>query len=292
MGVLRNLRTAVLHPHIFAHYAYFETHRRLSGRTPTLPMPKGGRLHSAERFNDYWSICVQRPGDAEYQLIEGLLPERSATVVDVGANVGAWSVLAGSTGRVGRIVAFEPAHRYCQAWHTNMAANGVRGATLIQAAASDESGVARFRADPALPLHGRFDRGVLYASDCIMEVAVARLDEILLALGVTSVDLLKVDVEGAEPAVMRGAKGLLERQAVRAIFIEFIIEHMEDMGEDPQAFVDAIVGNGYALHAIQPDGRVGRALDPAHVVNERRVAPNAPNRPWHEINIVALRAEA
>ena len=80
-----------------------------------------------------------------------------------------------------------------------------------------------------------------------MEVATVRLDEILPAMGVTKIDLLKVDVEGAEPAVLRGAKNFLERRAVGAMFLEFIIEHMEDMGEDPEEFVDAIVGYGLCL---------------------------------------------
>ena len=46
---------------------------------------------------------------------------------------------------------------------------------------------------------------------------------------------------------------------------------------------------GFALHAIASDGAIGRQLDPAAVVDERRVAPEAPPRPFHEINLVAIR---
>ncbi|WP_394729441.1 FkbM family methyltransferase [Altererythrobacter sp. GH1-8] len=289
MGFLRNLRTAVLKPGILVQYVFFHLARRFLGRPPTLPMPKGMRLHPAGRFNDYRSVYIQRPGEQELRLVASLLPKINSTIVDVGANVGAFTMLASSTGSAGRIIAFEPAHRYCQAFHANMVSNGVRGVSLVQAAVSDTPGIANFREDPALPLHGKFDAGILYSSDIVSVVSTVRLDETLQTFGIAEVDLLKVDVEGAEPSVIRGARALLEHRKIGAIYLEFIVEHMEDMGENPKDFVEAIVQHGYDFHEIMADGSIGRLLDHRKMVDERRVPLGAPNRPWNEINILILR---
>ena len=51
-------------------------------------------------------------------------------------------------------------------------------------------------------------------------ISVRRLDEFCLFENISAIDLLKIDVEGNELAVLKGASGMFERNAIRAIFLE------------------------------------------------------------------------
>ena len=259
-----------------------------TGHGPTIKIPGGPRVSPADRFNDYVSIVIQHPSPAEWRLVDDLLTsDVKGTFVDVGANVGAMSLLAHSTGRASSIVAFEPAHRYCEAWHRNMTANNVRNATLFQAAVGDFDGIVDFRADPRMPLNGKIDRGEVHFSTQTQAVTIVKLDS--LRGTQESVALLKIDVEGAEPLVIRGAQDLLKSGRVRSILFEFIVEFIEDMEEDPYEFVGSLTELGFRLYAIEPDGRQAEIVhnDPRRIVDDRRVATDAPLRPFEQINLVA-----
>ena len=53
-----------------------------------------------------------------------------------------------------------------------------------------------------------------------MSISVRRLDEFCLVEKISSLDLLKIDVEGNEMSVLKGSSGMIERNAIRAIFLE------------------------------------------------------------------------
>ena len=287
MSWLANLRTLLGNTDVRNEYLRWKGSKLLTGSPPSLPLPRGRRVFPAHRFNDYHSIARQRPDEAEFLLFKYLLGTGGGVFVDVGANVGAVSVLAASTGLVDRIVAFEPSHRYCSAWHMNTNANAIANATLIQAAVSDVTGEANFRADPAMPLHGRLDLGSLYATSRTMRVTTVTLDDACKLFGIRQIALLKIDVEGAEAKVIRGASKLLEKGRIDAIVLEFIVEHIEDMGDDPQAMVGELVRAGFQIYEILPGGEVGACLDHRNVVDSRRVPPGAKERPFWGINLVA-----
>jgi hypothetical protein len=61
------------------------------------------------------------------------------------------------------------------------------------------------------------------------------------------------------------------------------------MGDDPQGMVDDLVSAGFQIHEILPSGEVGACLDYRSVVDARRVAAGALERPFSDINLVALR---
>jgi FkbM family methyltransferase len=290
MSSLPKAKTLIYNPVIRYRYLQWLVTRALHGRPPFVCLPQGRRVLPASRFNDFHAIATQHPEAPEFCLVDALLAlTGQGAFFDVGANVGVMSVVASSTGRASPILAFEPSHRYCSAWHTNMALNGVENATLIQAAVGDRCDRINFRVDPAMPLHGKIDAGLIYPTKHIQQVQMFTLDAIYEISAINSIALLKIDVEGAEPLVIRGAKNLLKARLIKSILFEFIVEFIEDLDEDPHDFVRTLTEAGFALHAIASDGAIGRQLDPAAVVDERRVAPEAPPRPFHEINLVAIR---
>lgn len=148
-------------------------------------------------------------------------PARGDLALDVGANLGWYSVLLDrlAAGRLA-VHAFEPDPDNRALLETNLALNGCDGVTVRPEALSDQDGVAtlhRYRAinrgkHSLLPLEGAVDT---------VEVRHTSLDRYLDGAGLAERDiwLLKIDVEGLEPAVLSGAARCLER--VQAVVLEY-----------------------------------------------------------------------
>ena len=127
------------------------------------------------------------------------------TVIDIGANIGYFTAhLARGVGNAGVVHAFEPEPVNHQLLARNMRDNGLQQVQLHAAALGDAPGRAKLH---TTAYNGGMHR--LYASVCCegptVDVPVFRLDD-LFAPG--SVSLIKIDVEGYEHAVLRGARRL------------------------------------------------------------------------------------
>jgi Methyltransferase FkbM domain len=77
------------------------------------------------------------------------------------------------------------------------------------------------------------------------EVATERLSDYLDAKGIDRVALLKIDVEGAEPLVLAGARPHLERGAVRALLLELDAKHLANFGYTAEDVWRATTPYGY-----------------------------------------------
>jgi FkbM family methyltransferase len=120
-------------------------------------------------------------------------------VYDLGANVGFYTLLAAKLGA--RVLAFEPVPRNLAYLRRHIALNECENVTVVAAAISDHSGTAHFREGP---LH---TVGALVEDDADgYDVPVVALDAIV---GTPAPQLVKIDVEGGEAAVLRGADHLL-----------------------------------------------------------------------------------
>jgi len=134
-----------------------------------------------------------------------------ATVLDVGAHIGYYTLLFSRlAGPHGRVVAFEPSPRNLPVLRWHVARNRCANVRVEAAAVAAETGTARFTADTGSGT-GRL------AESGTVEVRTIRLDDFLDAGGPMP-DVLKIDVEGAELAVLRGAARVL-RDAQPAILL-------------------------------------------------------------------------
>jgi FkbM family methyltransferase len=190
-------------------------HTPLPGPAPALP-PDAVELDtligtlwfdSADKQLTPW-IRSQGIWEADVMRVLARFLEPGSLFVDVGANVGYHSLFAAQLGA--RVVAVEPVPWTLELLRANIWRHGV-DVEVVEAAASDRAGTVRIEIDPAHRSGARIgNQGV--------EVRAARLDE-LVPEG--AVDVLKVDVEGAEPQVLRGASAILARSPVRAAILEF-----------------------------------------------------------------------
>ena len=134
------------------------------------------------------------------------LLRRGDTIVDVGANIGIYSMCAAAVGA--EAIAFEPIKAARLAFEFNERINGVtKQVTVYPFALSDFEGSASMTSE--LESSNRFLLPNERADS--LPVTVRKLDDVLDAQSIHSPTVLKVDAEGADEAVLRGARELLSR---------------------------------------------------------------------------------
>jgi FkbM family methyltransferase len=128
------------------------------------------------------------------------------TVVDVGANLGYYSLLAARlVGPSGRVIALEPNSENCRLFLSSLRRSGFGNVQVLPVAADVETGWAYYSTHVGSN-GGLIDDGDLLARPGVV-VPTFRLDDLVAG----PVGLLKMDVEGAEGRVVRGATRLIER---------------------------------------------------------------------------------
>lgn len=138
-------------------------------------------------------------------------------VLDVGANVGLFSLLAaGRVGPEGRVYSIEPVSKNVRSLCAGIHRNGFANICLFPVAASDRAGViAVMRYDDSS--NGIVD-SELSMSEGVEFVPTQRLD--FLLAGVPRLDVIKIDIEGYEPVAWGGLKTLVEKHRP-LVFSEF-----------------------------------------------------------------------
>lgn len=143
-------------------------------------------------------------------------------IVDVGANHGGWSLEARRLWPEAAIHAFEPS---AATYERLVSATEGAGITCVRLACSDKPGVAELHSVPGLPglssMHERDLSGVALTMSEIEQVPVTTLETYCREQGITEIDLLKVDAEGHDLAVLQGAGSLVTEGKVGAIQFEF-----------------------------------------------------------------------
>lgn len=172
-----------------------------------------------------------------------------ATVVDVGANVGFHTVvLSQLVGPGGHVHAFEPLPVTLELLRANVWRHRSSNVVVHPRAASDRSGPVAMHIDP----EGR--SGAQLAPAGTAPELVVDAVTLAEALGATRVDLLKLDVEGAEPLVLAGASEILAASPDLLAVVEFRSRtHLDGRdGEDVLSFYE---GLGFELRLLRADGR-------------------------------------
>lgn len=182
------------------------------------------------------------------------------TVVDVGANLGYYAVIAlGRSAPNGRVIAFEPDPANHALLVRNLLPFGARAIARRQAVTA---------APGALTLHRHPDNKgkhpVLAAPDLDAGISVeaVTLDAALAGLGRPRVDVIKLDVEGAEPLALIGMTETLARQRP-VMFFECAPVRWARAGFDPVAVLGGLKARGYALAVVDEGGRADAPVEPA-----------------------------
>jgi FkbM family methyltransferase len=171
--------------------------------------------------------------------------------IDVGANVGYFTVLfADIVGPQGYVLSFEPCRSTCTILRHNVAKNAFRHVHVVHAAVTHTTGKIQLYYSTSEETHsiGRIES----TTEAAETVAAWALDVYVDQVPLSRLDLLKIDVEGADLDVLRGARALLAKH--RPYVIVEASEMSSTFGYKPNALSAFLEQAGYRVLAIeQPD---------------------------------------
>lgn len=183
----------------------------------------------------------------ETSWIRGLL-RPGMTFVDAGANIGYYALLAASkVGRTGKVIAFEPNPRLNRKTAQWARHNHIQQMQVHDFGLSDANGSLTLHLPPS-GFHN--ENATMLTWDGLpgwdrVEVPVVRLDGMLSKLGVRTVDVLKIDVEGHEPKVFEGLGGRLADGSVERILCEFNDPALKESGSSSESLRQMLLDRGY-----------------------------------------------
>jgi len=195
----------------------------------------------------------------QLDLLEKLLPV-DGVFIDAGANQGEFSIAAARVAKLGKIISFEPAARYRDRLIANIDLNDFKNVKVMALALGDDEGSFTLYDREEEYTDGSRHEGLptLFSSDSrslVREtVLVRRLDSVISELNVTRVDVIKLDIEGAEWAALRGAEQALAQHRPTLI-VEIGRETCQAAGYEPEEFACWIISQGYRLDKIVKGGR-------------------------------------
>lgn len=206
-------------------------------------LPEGERVRLSARYRHVsWN-------PDEYNAFRGVV-RRGVTVLDVGANVGAYTLMfAHWVGETGRVFAFEPSPDACDGLRAHVTLNGFDDrVTIVRAAVAATLGHAAFALHPSggassLALSSvRGGTRVEVATETVDHVC--RVHDLLPAV-------IKIDVEGAELDVLRGARNTLALPGLH-VFVEFHPAAWGAAGVTRQAIERELDAQGLRVEPLNP----------------------------------------
>jgi FkbM family methyltransferase len=207
----------------------------------------------------------------------GALLAPGAVFVDVGANVGFFTLLAATrVGAAGRVHAFEAREDNLALLRRSLLDNGLDNVEIHHCAVSDRAGSHAFFASGSWFSNGRIVADAESGSEQLPRVRTVALDDALA--GVPRIDVIKMDIEGAEGLALAGMRRLLRRHRP-VLFTEFSPDLLlASSGIEPRAYLEAL-GEEHLLHVVAFDADAEPASGPLTV--EAVLARQAAARSTH-----------
>lgn len=186
--------------------------------------------------------------------------------VDVGANLGHYTLIAADlVGENGKVFAFEPAPDNYALLVKSVEVNGYKNVTTVPKAVSNRVGMTRLVLDPHESGQHRLDNGADHGDSVSIEAVT--LDDFFKDKE-KRVDVIKMDVEGAEMLVLEGMSEILKRNDNLTIFTEFSPTMLRRVGSSPEEYLKQFIGYSFELFHINEKEE---KLDPVDLDKAMRI---------------------
>ncbi|HKW98709.1 MAG TPA: FkbM family methyltransferase [Bryobacteraceae bacterium] len=201
---------------------------------------------------DLVPATILRTGEWQPEIWQSLAPSLSegSVFLDVGAHIGYFSMKAAKrVGKTGRVLAFEPNPETLKLLRDNVAANRTENVIVEPIACTDREQTLTLYAAPEINT-GASSLALHNASISPAEaprpynVRGRPIDDVIRELNLTRVDAIKVDVEGAEVSVLRGALETLRRFHPKLV-VEVVPEQLASFHTTADDLAQLIRGAGY-----------------------------------------------
>jgi FkbM family methyltransferase len=273
LGVLIQSRQQVVQDVLFSQSAYLGDHRALTY------LRSGQKIFVDTRCIDVGShLLLGGVWEPNYATAFARLLKPGQIVLDIGANHGFYALLAaGQVAPGGHIYAFEPNPRLNSLIKDSIAVNGLGSLiTLVEKAVTDREGEMSLVFQDRHSAWGHLQAGSPQAgtpseqSDLTCSVEGVVLDRYFPDL---RVDVVKMDIEGAEGGALTGMAGLIERSPEMKIMMEFSPRLMSRFNQNAEDVADFLLSRGFACWLISADGSLMPAQWPS-LLAEREAIQN------------------
>ncbi len=251
LGALKTVwrRTPLVRPCFWASYrAGYKSLRwlqdfRLPNRDMTLDC-LGRQLHVRNPRRSVIGRSIYLSGLWEHEVTHFISPRvrPGMTVLDVGGDIGYFTLLFSlRVGRTGRVLVFEPMSQVRSYLERNIALNHLQNTQVCSFALADRPGTAILESPfklSAINLH----KTVRAPEDVEVEMKV--YDRWAVEASVGQVDLVKIDIEGAELAALQGMAGMICDYRP-AVLVEIHPNRLARFGHQPEQLVEFFVEKGY-----------------------------------------------
>jgi FkbM family methyltransferase len=198
--------------------------------------------------NDALDLSINPNYEPELRALIQTKAKPGGVAVDIGANIGYYTlILAKCVGPTGRVFAFEPAPVNFAVLQKNIEVNGYKNVVAVKKAVSDKAATANlFLAEVNSGDHRIFDSGDGRRS---IPIEMTTLDEFLAEPSVF-VDVVKMDIQGAECQALRGMRSVLARSKNVTLFSEFWPYGLRRAGDDPEVYINLLRELGFIIHDV------------------------------------------
>ncbi len=210
----------------------------------------------------FQSYAMNREHEASTTRLFRSLLKPGDVVVDCGANIGYYTLIAAkAVGPAGRVYAFEPEPTNFRFLQKNLSLNDYPCVTPVNKAVSDRNGTTQLyicEYDTGHHTINRFDGIEAYQKHrrqdgkTAVDIETVRLDDFLAKE--KAIDVMKVDVEGAEVLAFRGMDRLLRESPNLRLIVEFFPLLIRAMGCEPEGWIEGMrTTYGFDLFIIGED---------------------------------------
>jgi FkbM family methyltransferase len=220
----------------------YQAQVRLLGRRAVARLGERSRLWVDPHRTAASMVLYANPPDQPEMLVWRRELRGGGLFIDVGANVGTYTIWAAEQGA--EVIALEPAADTFGLLQENIALNGYR-VTAVRAAAGDHCGHARFTSG--------LDAANSLAADGPVLTELVTVDSLI---GDRRVAGMKIDVEGFEIDVLRGAARALADRRIGLIQIEWNQACTSAVGTDRSPIAELLARYGYQLFRPDATGRL------------------------------------
>lgn len=190
-------------------------------------------------------VYTNYPEYSETRLVQKLL-RKNSVFIDVGANIGYYSLLAASIIKKGKIFAFEVDKRALNNFYENINLNKLEDKIdVVEKLVSDKDGYERFIVSSESEVNrivGKSGSGKDF-----LKFPCIKLDSFAKEKNISFIDFLKIDVEGAEYKVLNGAGELLKEKRIKYLLFE-VNKNIKDYGKSKKYVFDMLNKFGYRIY--------------------------------------------
>jgi len=238
------------------HWLFKHLAKRLDYRVPVMAR-LGNEMKIQVPWIDVAGRTIHKDGWYEPDTVRILstLLAPGMTFLDIGAAFGQYTLLAaGAVGNSGKVYAFEPDPVSFDWLDRNVRRNYLGNVTAVEIALGDTVGALDLYIGAPDNLGTTSLRQQYNYSGRAVRVDVMPLDRYFERVGLDRVDVIKMDVEGAESLVLRGAQKLLAMRP--AMIIEFEESNQVRFGSSCAELARMLIEKGYKLESILEGERV------------------------------------